>query len=88
MIFDEKEIVLEIFPSVLQQNNEPYAVQIIMQDITERKKAERELISRGKLLAESEQRYRSLFEDSPISLWTGEIDTIALVLRGITQRAV
>jgi len=85
---DNKEIVLEIFPSILQQNNEPFAVQIIMQDITARKKAERELINRGKLLAESEQRYRSLFEDSPISLWTGEIDKMRSYLEELHKSGV
>lgn len=84
----EKEIVLEIFPSILQQNNEPYAVQIIMQDITARKKAEQELINHGKLLAESEQKYRSLFEDSPVSLWTGEIDRMRTYLEDLHRNGV
>ncbi len=85
---DNKEIVLEIFPSVLQQNNEPYAVQIIMQDITERKKAEHELLNREKLLVESESRYRSLFEDSPVSLWNGEIDKLSEYLTQLHKNGV
>jgi PAS domain S-box-containing protein len=85
---NEEDVVLEIFPSVLQQNNEPYAVQIIMQDITERKKAEHELINREKLLTESERRYRSLFEDSPISLWTGEIDKMQSYLENLHKNGV
>jgi len=83
-----QEIVLEIFPSVLQQNNEPYAVQVIMQDITERKKAEQELINREKLLRESEAKYRSLFQDSPISLWSGEIDDLLKYLEELHKTGV
>ncbi len=86
--FNDQTIVIEIFPSVLQQNNEPYAVQIIMQDITERKKAEQELMNREKLLSESERRYRSLFEDSPISLWTGEIDKMLVFLEDLHKNGV
>jgi PAS domain S-box-containing protein len=85
---NNKEIYLEIFPSVLQQNDKPYAVQVIMQDITKRKKAEYELINREKLLRESEKKYRSLFEDSPIALWSGEINNLQRYLEDLHKNGV
>ncbi|MBN2156501.1 MAG: response regulator [Candidatus Lokiarchaeota archaeon] len=81
LVLKSEKLVLEIFPSILQQNNEPYAIQIIMQDITERKKTET-------LLLESESKYRSLFQDSPISLWNGEIDRVIDYLDSLKQKKV
>ncbi|MBN1763349.1 MAG: PAS domain S-box protein [Methanomicrobia archaeon] len=54
---------------VVDQNNRPTGIVGVTRDINERKQAE-------EAMRESEKRYRSLFEDSPIALWLEDFSAI------------
>ncbi|HSY48201.1 MAG TPA: PAS domain S-box protein [Thermoanaerobaculia bacterium] len=58
----------------LDASGKPYQYVAIRADITERKRAEEELIERTVKLQESEQRYRFLAETMPQIIWTAKAD--------------
>ena len=62
---DGRFVWVETEGSIICRKGKPFAIQGIARDITARKRAE-------EALRESEERYRSLFEESPIALW--EVD--------------
>jgi len=62
-------------------NGEPIAMVGVIRDITERKHIE-------KVLLESEERYRSLFEDSPISLWEEDSSDIKKYIDNLKSKGI
>ena len=67
--------------SPIKRQGEVVAVTLISTDITNRKRAE-------ETLKESESRYRSLFEDSPISLWEEDFSEVKKYLDGLRKRGI
>ncbi len=59
---DGTRIFVEVEGSLIFKHGKPYAIQEIARDITASREAEM-------ILKESESRYHSLFDDSPLSLW-------------------
>ncbi len=57
-------------------------------DITERKHAEAELANMADKMAVSETRFRSLFEDSPLSLWEEDYSQVRIALDEIIESGV
>ncbi len=57
-------------------------------DITERKHAEAELATMADKMAVSETRFRSLFEDSPLSLWEEDYSQVRIALDEVMQSGV
>jgi len=66
---DGNRVQVEIFGVPVTVNNKKVGVLGLYRNISDQIKAE-------KILQESEMRYRSLFEDSPISLWEEDFSTI------------
>ena len=66
---------------ILGQNGIPTGSIGIFQDITERKLAEQSL-------HESELRYRSLFEESPIALWEEDFSAVKLRLNDLSNEGI
>ncbi len=66
---------------ILDEHNIPTGSVGILQDITERKLAE-------KVMLENEARYRSLFEDSPISLWEEDFSAVKLRLDALRNEGI
>ncbi|MEW5960111.1 MAG: PAS domain S-box protein, partial [Chloroflexota bacterium] len=67
---DGSTIWVELSASFLRDNNlRPTGILTVTRDITARKQAE-------EALRESEARYKSLFEDSPISLWEEDFSQV------------
>jgi len=58
--------VLEVKPSLYREEGQPLAIQVLIRDITEFKEAEERL-------KESEERYRSLFENSLEAVFTSDL---------------
>ncbi len=57
-------------------------------DITERKRQEAELAQLADEIAVNEARFRSLFEDSPVSVWEEDYSRVRIALNEITQSGV
>jgi PAS domain S-box-containing protein len=57
-------------------------------DITERKHSEAELANMADKMAVSETRFRSLFEDSPLSLWEEDYSQVRIALDEIIESGV
>lgn len=68
-------VPVEINARKIEYGGEP-AILAVVRDLTERKRAEQ-------ALRESEQRYRSLFEDSPIVLWEVDCSEIRSWIDGL-----
>jgi diguanylate cyclase (GGDEF)-like protein/PAS domain S-box-containing protein len=66
---DGRQVQVEIFGVPVIVNNQKVGVLGLYRNISDQIKAE-------KILQESEMRYRSLFEDSPISLWEEDFSAI------------
>jgi ammonium transporter len=64
------------------------AVGAIELDITERKHTESELANMADKMAVSETRFRSLFEDSPLSLWEEDYSQVRIALDKVLQSGV
>ena len=77
---DGSEIEVEVAALSVRYQGKP-AVQMVIRDIAERKKAEDRL-------SRSEQRYRGLFEDSPISLWEEDFSTVKQHIEKLRQQGV
>ena len=59
---DGKAVPVETGGQAILKNGKPVAIQIITRDITERKKDKQALADRNRKLAESEERYRELYD--------------------------
>ena len=57
-------------------------------DISERKQQEAELASLAETIAVNEARFRSLFEDSPLSLWEEDYSQVRIALDEILESGV
>ncbi|MFC1724351.1 PAS domain S-box protein [candidate division KSB1 bacterium] len=66
---DGSIVYFEVDSSILIEDGKITGTRTYLWDITERKKAEKTII-------ESENRYRTLFEDSPISLWEEDFSDV------------
>ena len=66
---------------VMDQSQNITFIQTTLEDITERKQAE-------KFLLASEQRYRNIFEDSPISLWEEDFSAVKQRLNALRAQGV
>lgn len=69
------------FAPLLEADGSIKEILIVAQNITEQKQAD-------KVREESEQRYRSLFEDSPISLWEDDYSAVKQKLDELKQEGV
>jgi PAS domain S-box-containing protein len=66
---------------VKDSNGEPIALVGVIRDITERKHIEQ-------VLLENEERYRSFFEDSPISLWEEDSSDIKKYIDNLKSKGI
>ena len=72
----------ELNASVLHDaSGQPIGFIGVLRDVTERKQAQ-------EALQESEQRYRTLFDDSPISLWEEDISQVKAYLDQLRQQGI
>lgn len=79
---DGKEIwVRDTSKPILNENNEIIFIQGFLQDITERKKVEERL-------KESEERYRTLFEDSPIALLEEDFSGVKIYIDQLKEKGI
>ncbi|MEM2146973.1 MAG: PAS domain S-box protein, partial [Candidatus Jordarchaeaceae archaeon] len=73
-------IPIEVSNSLIEYDGK-LAILSIARDITDRKKVE-------KVLKESEERYRGLFENSPISLWEEDFSDVKRYIDGLRDSGV
>jgi diguanylate cyclase (GGDEF)-like protein/PAS domain S-box-containing protein len=78
---DGSTLEVEIFGMPVVIGDEQIGVFAIYTDVTERRRAE-------EALKESEARYRSLFEDSPISLWEEDFSEVKHCLNELRSRGI
>jgi len=72
----------ELNASMLKDaSGQPFGFIGVLRDITERKQAEQ-------ALQESEKRYRTLFDDSPISLWEEDFSQVKAYLNQLRQQGI
>jgi PAS domain S-box-containing protein len=75
---DGKEQLIEIIPSFLKKYSEIFAIQIIVRDITERKKVEG-------AIRESEEKFRNLSEKSPNMIFINKKGTVVYANEKCTE---
>ncbi len=78
---DGQVIPAEISSSLLMKEGTAEGVQIIIRDSSERKKAEA-------AVKESRERYRTLFEESPISLWEEDFSELKTHIDSLVRKGV
>ncbi len=74
-------VPLELNSSCFVKEGKPSGVQVILRDITERKRVD-------EAVRESRERYRSLFEDSPISLWEEDFSEVKTHIDGLRRKGI
>lgn len=75
----EREYSVKLYP--VESEGMEAMVAMFGQDVTERRRAER-------AVRESESRYRSLFEDSPVSLWEEDCSAVKQEIDSLKQQGV
>jgi PAS domain S-box-containing protein len=69
---DGRPLLLDVSTRLILKDGQPVGVQGIARDVTERRRADRRL-------RESEERYRRLFDTSPLPIWVFDVNTLAFL---------
>ena len=77
---DGRDVILETKAILINYNNRP-ALMSIIRDVTERRRAENALLV-------SEEKYRNLFEQSPISLWEEDYSDVKKYIDDLKENGV
>ena len=85
---DREHVLASVRFPIIDHSGTTVAVGGIELDITERKRQEAELASLAEEIAANEARFRSLFEDSPLSLWEQDYSQVRLALDEIMASGV
>ncbi len=64
------------------------SVMTISKDITELKKKQKDLIEANRIIKESEQRYRLVFENSPVSIWEEDFSAIKVLFNELKAKGI